>query len=69
MNITPQQAQKLLISNYKSSQLGFSMLLTRLKGLFAKDPKTLQSCTVEINTFLQKYAIIMEKEYSTIINL
>lgn len=71
MNVTPQQAQKILSGNYTFSQLGFSMLVTRMKNLYSKDPSqaTVQNCAKEINTFLAKFEGIMGKDYSIISNL
>ena len=71
MNITPDQTKKLLTGNLTFSQLGFSMLVTRLKGVYAKDssPAVLQNCVNEINAFLQKYASIAGSDMSVISKL
>lgn len=71
MNITAEQAKKILLGDYLFSQLGFSLLVTRLKGVYAsnQDPETLASCVSEINTFLNKYKSIMANDYSIISNL
>jgi len=71
MNITLVQTQKILLGGYTFSQLGFSLLITRLKGIYAKNPSqvVLQKCTDEINAFLQKYGAIMAKDFSIISNL
>lgn len=71
MNITPQQTEKLLKGNQSFSQLGFSMLLTRLKIMYASNPSqaTLLTCTNEINTFLVKFKSIMGNDYSVIAKL
>lgn len=71
MNITPQQLEKILTGNYSFTQLGFSMLITRLKGIYSKDPTpyTLQSCTREANSFLVKYNTIMVNDCQVIANL
>lgn len=68
MNVTLQQTEKLLKGSQSFSQLGFSMLLTRLKGIYAKDssPATLQSCMKEINAFLDKFKGIMGGDYAII---
>ncbi len=66
MRINSNQAQRLLTGNQTFSQLGFSMLLTRLKGLYAKDPSKLESCTAEINSFLAKFTSIMAQDYAII---
>ena len=71
MNITPTQAKKILAGSYTFSQLGFSMLLARLKSTYAKDPSEvmLQKCVSEINAFFQKYSAIMEKDFAIISKL
>ena len=71
MDITLQQAEKLLRGNQSFSQLGFSMLLTRLKTLYAKEPSqsVLQKCTDEINLFLDKFKGIMSNDYANIAKL
>ena len=71
MNITPAQAQKLLNGNHTFSQLGFSMLITRLKGAYAEDPSeaTLQKCVTEINAFLNKYLAIIAADLAVISKL
>lgn len=68
MNITPEQTKNLLTGNYTFSQLGFSMLIARLKNVYAKNPTnlTLDNCTKEINTFLQKFSGIMKEDYALI---
>lgn len=71
MNVTLQQTEKLLKSNQAFSQLGFSMLLTRLKITYAGNPTqtTLQTCTNEINAFLNKFQAIMGGDYAVIAKL
>ena len=68
MNITIEQAEKLLKGNQSFSQLGFSMMMTRLKTQYSKDPSqtTLQSCASEINKFLIKFESIMNADYAII---
>jgi predicted hydrocarbon binding protein len=55
--ITDQQVEKLLQGNYTFEHLSFSMLLMRMKMLYTKDSSTttLQNCTREIGTFLEKF--------------
>ena len=71
MQISIQQAEKLLKGNQSFSQLGFSMMLTRLRSQYGKDPSqsTLQLSMGEINTFLDKFAMIMGADYSIISKL
>ena len=68
MNITLAQTQKLLTGNHSFSQFGFSLLVTRLKGIYAKDQSAakLQSCLDEINAFLGKYSAIMTEDFAVI---
>lgn len=71
MQVTSRQAETLLRGNHTFTQLGFSMLLTRLKGLYANDPsqEALQKSTGEINLFLDKFKSIMENDFVTITRL
>ena len=71
MKVTTTQAEKLLKGNQPFKQLGFSMLLTRLKARYAKDPTppTLQACTAEINTFLDKFKAVMSADFTIIARL
>ncbi|MCL2499670.1 MAG: hypothetical protein FWE90_04945 [Defluviitaleaceae bacterium] len=71
MHVTHSQTERLLRENHTFSQLGFSMLLTRLKGLYAKDDSTeaLHTATTEINLFLDKFKGIMKNDCVTITNL
>jgi len=68
MKVSTQQTEKLLKGSQAFSQLGFSMLLTRLKKNYANDSslESLQKCTAEINTFLDKFKAIMSKDYAII---
>ena len=71
MHVTLQQAEKILTADLAFSHLGFSLLVTRLKTLYAKNPSqaTLQNCSDEINGFLSKFEKIMAKDYAIIANL
>lgn len=69
MKASQQQVEKLLQGNHTFSQLGFSMLLTRLKGLYAKDPSGIGKYTSEINVFLEKFNSIMANDYAIISKL
>ncbi len=71
MQITSTQTQKILKGNHSFSQLGFSMLITRLKNVYTNDPSqgTLEKCTKEINAFLAKFTSIMSQDYAAISNL
>jgi len=68
MQLSPQQAEKLLKGNYTFSLWSLSMLITRLKGVYAKDPTlgALDNCTVELNAFIKKFSKIMGNDYSLI---
>jgi len=71
MNVTAMQTLKILTGNQKYSQLGLSMMITRLKSIYAKDSSqaVLQNCMDEINLFLQKYGAILSADYSVISKL
>lgn len=71
MTLTPLQTERLLIEDYRFTQLGFSMLLTRLKTFYAKNPseESLHTAMVEINTFIHKFKGIMKNDYTIITNL
>ena len=67
MKITVQQTEKLLKSSQAFSQLGFSMMVTRLRTAYAKDSSQamIQKSTDEINVFLDKFSAIMGADYET----
>ena len=71
MIVTPEQLFKILTGNYSFSMLGFSMLITRLKGIYGKNPSpdTLKTCTSEVNVFISKYKSIMGSDCSVIANI
>ena len=71
MKVTTQQTEKILKSSQSFSQLGFSMLVTRLKSSYTKNPSpvTVQDCTTQINAFLGKFNAIMGADYATIAKL
>ena len=61
MNVTSVQVKKILTSDHKFSQLAFSMMITRLRAVYSRNPSptTLQTCENEINAFLQSHSSIM----------
>jgi len=71
MKITSQQAEKLLSENHSFSQLGFSMMLTRLKRLYADEPSNeiLEKAMNEINIFLDKFKGVLKNDYEIITKL
>jgi uncharacterized membrane-anchored protein YhcB (DUF1043 family) len=71
MNVTIRQTEKLLLENHKFTQLGLSMMITRLKSLYAKDQsqEVLQKSMNEINTFLDKFKCILVNDFETIAKL
>lgn len=71
MQITATQAQKILTGNYTFTMLGFSMIITRLRKTYAKNPSSteLQNCVSELNVFLQKYSTIMAADLAIISKL
>ena len=71
MTITPQQTEKLLRGNYSFSQLGFSMMVTRLKSVYSKDPSptVLDKSASEINTFFDKFKSVLANDFAIIAKL
>ena len=71
MNVTHEQAEKLLKGTQKFKLYAFSMMLTHLKELYAKDPSlaTLKTCVVDINAYLEKYKAIMAEDFAVIESL
>ncbi len=55
--ITVQQVEKLLKNDYSFESLSFSMMLMRMKILYAEDnsPASLQSYVQEIDAYLEKF--------------
>ena len=68
MKINMAQAEKILKSNQAFSQFGFSMMLTRLRNMYAKDSSqnTIKTCMDEINVFLDNFSSIMGDDYNII---
>jgi len=64
MLLNTQQVEKLLQGNYSFENLSFSMFLMRMKMLYTKDSSltTLQKCTQEIDTFLEKFKFTMNAD-------
>jgi hypothetical protein len=71
MNVSIQQMEKLLQGQYTFKQLGFSMLLTRLKSNYADEPteEKLEDCVNTLNAFLSKYSTLLTDEIATIRNI
>lgn len=71
MQVTTKQAEKAMSGNHTFNQLGFSMLMWRLKRLYDEETtaETLGKCTEEINAFLQKYKSIMSADYGVLSSL
>jgi hypothetical protein len=68
MNVTIQQMERLLRGHHVFKQISFSMLLTRLKNDYAASPTQvkLEYCVNEINTFIDKYKMIMAADLAII---
>jgi len=62
------KAKKILTGNYAFTQLGFSLMVTRLKGVYKRDSSelTLQKCTNEMNQFFVKFKDIMASDFAAI---
>jgi len=66
--ITIQQAEKLLKEDYSFESLSFSMMLMRMRILYAEDssPANLQRYAQEIDTFLEKFKFNMGTDILTL---
>jgi len=66
--IDAEQTEKLLKGNQTFSYLSFSMMLMRMRMLYAKDPspETLQKCNKEISAFLKKYKFNLSADTLTL---
>lgn len=71
MEFSGEQIEKVLVGDLKFSQLGFSMMITRLKGVYGKSPTpaVLQECSQEISKFVNKYGAIMAQDIALISKL
>lgn len=67
-NVTSIQMQKLLTGSHAFSMLAFSLLITRLKGTYKKEPtpENLQFCINEMNIFLHKYSSLMTEDLTAL---
>ena len=70
MKISIPETEQLLKADSKFVQIGFSMLLERLKKLYNQDAsqETLKKCANEINAFFGKFEMIMAADYENISN-
>ena len=68
VTVTIEQTEKILTTDTKFSQLAFSMLVTRMKTLYAKyhTKETLQTFAEEITGFIEKSKVLMATDYETI---
>ena len=68
MKVTLAQTEKLLLEKHVFSQLGFSMLLMRLKSMYLRNPTeaTINDCMNEINMFIQKFEPMMLNDVAKI---
>ena len=71
MKVSNSQVKKLLTGEGKFKMFAFSMMLTNLKETYAKDTSfdSLESCTTEINKFLDKYQTVMADDFAIISKL
>ncbi len=73
MQLNETQVKKLLSreNNIKFNQLGFSLLVTRLSGLYSKDPNNelLKKSLAEINAFITQYKAILSKDFDLLAKL
>ncbi|GBU29570.1 hypothetical protein R84B8_03143 [Treponema sp. R8-4-B8] len=68
MEVSVSQTEKLLKGDFKFDLLAFSMFLTRLKEIYAKNPsrQTLESCNIAMNEFFKKAKQLMVADYAKI---
>lgn len=73
MRLSETQVKKIITSSssLKFSQLGFSLLITRMASTYISSPsnEVLKECTDELNAFLTKFEVIMKKDIDMITNL
>ena len=71
MKISLYETSKLLKGEQTYSQLGFSMLLARLRTQYAQDDseENLMKCADEINAFISKFVRIMATDLENIVKL
>lgn len=68
MKVTVEQTEKLLSGNHSFSQLGLSMMMTRMKKTYLANPSqaALEKSTNELNLFFDKFKSIAEKDFGII---
>lgn len=72
----PKEIEEIIIKmikgecNYKSANLGFNLLITRLCRKYQDSPTAdmLKNCTEEARSFVEKYLNIMQKEFDKILS-
>jgi len=66
MQLSQEQMVKLLKGNYTFSLWSMSMLITRLRGVYANDASlsSLEKCTGEMNVFVNKFKSVMGNDYA-----
>ncbi len=71
MTVSEEQVEKILTTNISLSQMGFSLMVTRLKNIYKNNPtvENLKLCTNEINALLSKYQSVLRKDFETISKL
>jgi hypothetical protein len=71
MQITTQQAQKLLTREFQFTVLSFGMMVTRLKNSYLTDQSvgSLQKCTDDLNAYFNRYSDVIEADSSIIKSL
>ena len=71
LTLSQDQVKKVLTygKQMQISQLGLSLIITRLKGMYAEQPLEIAKYTADLNNFFAKYAIIMQKDYDYLIKI
>ena len=65
LTLSQDQVKKVLTygKQMQISQLGLSLIITRLKGMYTDKPGEIAKYTTDLNNFFAKYAAIMQKDY------
>lgn len=71
LTLSQEQVKKVLTYNkpMQISQLGLSLIITRLKGMYSNKPAEIAKYTADINNFLAKYEMILKKDYEYLVGI
>jgi len=68
VKVSMEQARKIVEGNYRFMMVSFSLLVSRLKRVYAKEPTDfiLMDCMRDLNYFLDKYGDLMSEDIRTV---